>query len=70
MLACGIRQPCLCVYIVGVSIYCRVRPVYSHNNVPKPVPEEIKKLMQDNTDANKDDLVSEADEVAHWSVRH
>lgn len=28
----------------------------SHNNVPKPVPEEIKKLMQDNTDANKDDL--------------
>ena len=44
--------------------------MFSHNNVPKPVPEEIKKLMQDNTDANKDDLVSEVDEVAHWSVRH
>ena len=55
--------------VTEVRVY-RVRPVFSHNNVPKPVPEEIKKLMQDNTDANKDDLVSEVDEVAHWSVRH
>jgi hypothetical protein len=32
----------------------------SHNNVPETVPPEIRKLMQDNIDGNKDELVRES----------
>ncbi len=56
-------------YFIEYNDDIRFISLCSHNNVPETVPPEIRKLMQDNIDGNKDELVSiftEAVSLVHY----